>query len=157
MKNPTQIPYRQVSRVIFHHHAVVESDPVLFAEKLGKAENDYVAAGWTLTSMINRGEHAVILNMQREEAPPTPVPLSPVLAEATPSVGYTEVIYSFLEYGTLRRLTFPCMRDAVVAVREQIGEERFVPNKIIVMSVVEYEPLSDLTALEKMYGNQNEV
>jgi hypothetical protein len=146
-------PTRQAARVRFHHVAVVESDPVKFAQKLEETENELVEQGWNLTSLMHRGEDAVIVNAQREEQAPE---LFSASTQPSPpdafGEGHTEVIYSYLEDGKLKDLRLPCMADAITAVRAHLGDERFIPNRIVSMNVIAYEPLKDLPILEKMYG-----
>lgn len=154
-----EAPTRTTARVRFHHVAVVESDPVKFAQKLEETENELVEQGWTLTSLMHRGENAVIVNAQREDQAPELFSASsqPPPPPDTFGEGHTEVVYSYLEDGKLKDMRLPSMSDAIVAVRSHLSDERFLPNRIVVMNVIAYEPLKDLPVLERMYGARSEV
>lgn len=132
-----------------------DADLTAFAKKLEDAENKLVEEGWTLTGVMFRGDQSALVNGQREEQAPTPV--MPVSSQEAVGDGYTEVVYSYLEGGKLKDMRLPSVPHAIAAVRLHLTDASFVPNRIVVMNVIAYEPLKDLPVLERMYGDRPEV
>jgi hypothetical protein len=146
------------ARPRFKTVAVRDSDPIRFAKKHEDTLNAFVAGGWNVTGMMQRGDSLIITGQRIEVGPPPQEEESEeepffALPESSTDDGHIEIVYSFLERGKHRSVSCHSMPDAMNRVREHIQEQdaSILPTQITIMSVTSYEPLKDFSVLNRLY------
>lgn len=146
------------ARSRFKTVAVRDPDPIKFAKKHEDALNSFMADGWNVTGMMNKGDALIITGQRLEMGPPPPEQEAPPdepgfsLPQSSTDDGHVEIVYSFIERGTHRSVSCVSMPDAMNQVRAHLSTGGDVlPNRITVMSLMSYEPIKDLPVLNRLY------
>lgn len=156
MQRPPIVPG---ARTRFRTVAIKDSDPFSFARKHEQALNELTSEGWSITGMMDKGG-ALIITGQKVEIttpqsmqPQEEVPQGFSMPQSSTDQGHVEIVYTYIENGKHNTVRCSSMPDAVRRVRAHIDSGYdILPSAITVMSVVSYEPLKDLKALERFYS-----
>jgi hypothetical protein len=117
-------------------------DPRRYAKELEEGLNELSSEGYALVAMTDRGGATILHGQKVMVDPPPVVPQAPAPTPVIPRNVHHEVIYLYLEKGSLQRVEFRTVPEAVCLLRHHLECEDIVPVSLTTVVLSTFEPPS---------------